>query len=168
MFYAITILSIVSLTLAAPTADVSSHDCYPTRELNVAKYDDLSFNDGGFSPIPPHYYGLSYTAFQVDQYDGWFPPTSGNQTAIAYGGSGNISIPDSYSLRLRYHSSAANTFLDHRSKLSISNLSPMPVLAEFRSLNVLSASGGISCPAVSFSEPSHSRDWTQDIIYTSS
>ncbi|OAL46983.1 hypothetical protein IQ07DRAFT_590461 [Pyrenochaeta sp. DS3sAY3a] len=47
------------------------------------------------NPIPPHYYGLSYTTFQVDQYDGFIPPTSGNQWTMAFGGSGNISIPDS-------------------------------------------------------------------------
>lgn len=86
--------------LSAPTTDAGSNDCYPTKELKTAKYDDLRFDDGGFNPIPPHYYGLSYTAFQVDQYDGWFPPTSGNQTAVAYGGSGNFSVPNSYCFTL--------------------------------------------------------------------
>ncbi|KAH4016781.1 hypothetical protein HBH70_233370 [Parastagonospora nodorum] len=94
-FKALALLFLVSSGLSAPTSDASTNDCHPTKELKTAKYDDLRFDDGGFNPIPPHYYGLSYTAFQVDQYDGWFPPTSGNQTAVAYGGSGNFSVPDS-------------------------------------------------------------------------
>lgn len=69
--------------------------CYPTRETKTANYDDLTFNEGSANPIPPHYYGLSYYTFQVDQYDGFIPATSGNQTAIAFGGSGSFSIPDS-------------------------------------------------------------------------
>jgi hypothetical protein len=59
------------------------------------QFDDLTFNDGGFSPIPPHYYGLSYFTFQVDQFDGFIQAASGNQWAMSYGGSGTISIPDS-------------------------------------------------------------------------
>ncbi|KAH8699348.1 hypothetical protein GQ44DRAFT_665587 [Phaeosphaeriaceae sp. PMI808] len=85
------LLYFASIGLTVPTADSS---CYPTREPKVANYDDLPFVEPGPNPIPPHYYGLSYTTFQVDQYDGWIPPTSGNQWAMAFGGSGNISIPD--------------------------------------------------------------------------
>jgi hypothetical protein len=78
-------------TIAAP----AKHGCKPTKEAKVARFDDLSFNEGSMNPIPPHYYGLSYFTFQVDQYDGFIPPTSGNQWTMAFGGSGNISIPDS-------------------------------------------------------------------------
>ncbi|KAF2490841.1 hypothetical protein BU16DRAFT_469932, partial [Lophium mytilinum] len=59
------------------------------------QYDDLPWIEGSYNPIPPHYYGLSYTTFQVDHYDGFIPATSGNQSAMAFGGSGNITIPDS-------------------------------------------------------------------------
>jgi hypothetical protein len=85
------LLPLAHLTIAAP----SSSTCKPTKESKIAQFDDLTFNDGSASPIPPHYYGLSYFTFQVDQYDGFIPPTSGNQWVMAYGGSGNISIPDS-------------------------------------------------------------------------
>jgi hypothetical protein len=85
------LIPLAHLTIAAP----SSSGCKPTKESKLAQFDDLPFNDGSASPIPPHYYGLSYSTFQVDQYDGFIPPTSGNQWAMAYGGSGNISIPDS-------------------------------------------------------------------------
>jgi hypothetical protein len=95
VFY-ILFLLMTSWGLAAPTTRSSGKGTCPARELKTARYDDLPFVDGGFNPIPPHYYGLSYTTFQVDQYDGWFPATSGIQTTIAFGGSGNISIPDTY------------------------------------------------------------------------
>jgi hypothetical protein len=68
--------------------------CKPTETSFVARYDDLPLQEPGYNPIPPHYYGLSYTTFQVDQYDGFIPPTSGSQWTMAFGGSGNISIPD--------------------------------------------------------------------------
>ncbi|KAF1998122.1 hypothetical protein P154DRAFT_564893 [Amniculicola lignicola CBS 123094] len=68
--------------------------CRPSRSTKIAKYDDLTWIEGNYNPIPPHYYGLSYTTFQVDSYDGFIPPTSWNQTAMAFGGSGNISVPD--------------------------------------------------------------------------
>jgi hypothetical protein len=89
---------------AVSTRDDDDKSYCPVRELKIASYDDLPFVEGSFNPIPPHYYGLSYTTFQVDQYDGWFPATSGNQTTIAFGGSGNISIPDSYNSPLHYFS----------------------------------------------------------------
>jgi hypothetical protein len=72
----------------------SSNYCSFNKETKTAKYDDLPFVEPGPNPIPPHYYGLSYITFQVDQYDGFIPPTSGNQWIMAFGGSGNISIPD--------------------------------------------------------------------------
>ncbi|KAF2646700.1 hypothetical protein P280DRAFT_416215 [Massarina eburnea CBS 473.64] len=87
-----TILPLISLSIAALTV---ADTCKPTKETKIAKYDDLPFTEGNFNPIPPHYYGLSYFTFQVDQYDFWIPPTSGNQWTMAFGGSGNISIPDS-------------------------------------------------------------------------
>ncbi|ORY19233.1 hypothetical protein BCR34DRAFT_582408 [Clohesyomyces aquaticus] len=81
-----------SLAYASP---VTHEKCRPVRTTHIAKYDDLPFVEPGPNPIPPHYYGLSYFTFQVDQYDGFIPPTSGNQWTMAFGGSGNISIPDS-------------------------------------------------------------------------
>lgn len=94
-FSSLALLVVASVVLAAPTADSDSTKCHPDKAYKVARYDDLPFNEPGPTPIPPHYYGLSYITFQVDQYDGWIPPTSGNQTAIAFGGSGNITVPDS-------------------------------------------------------------------------
>jgi hypothetical protein len=85
------LLPLACLAIAAPATD----GCKPIKEDKIARFDDLPFNEGSFNQIPPHYYGLSYTTFQVDQYDGFIPPTSGNQWAMAFGGSGNISIPDS-------------------------------------------------------------------------
>jgi hypothetical protein len=81
--------------LGAAIASPMPEDCKTVHTPYVAKYDDLPFNEGSMNPIPPHYYGLSYITFQVDQYDGFIPPTSGNQWAMAFGGSGNITIPDS-------------------------------------------------------------------------
>ena len=89
-----TFLFVVTTALATTIPATSS--CYPTRETRTARYDDLTFIEPGPNPIPPHYYGLSYFTFQVDQYDGFIPPTSGNQWTMAFGGSGNISIPSSY------------------------------------------------------------------------
>jgi hypothetical protein len=97
------LLAFCSLSLAASVTDLEPRDCHPIREPKMAKYDDLPFDDGGFNPIPPHYYGFSYFGFQVDQYDGFIPPTSRNQTAVAFGGSGNFSIPDSYKVLLHHH-----------------------------------------------------------------
>ncbi|KAF2743255.1 hypothetical protein M011DRAFT_228692 [Sporormia fimetaria CBS 119925] len=89
----ISLLPLLTLTLATPTP-INEQDC-PSCTANIARYDDLTFNEGSYNPIPPHYYGLSYINFQVDQYDGFIPPTSGNQWAMAFGGSGNITVPDS-------------------------------------------------------------------------
>lgn len=87
------LLSLISMAVSAPTTET----CRPCTEMKVARYDDLLFSEPAPSPIPPHYFGLNYTLFQVDQYDGFIPPTSGNQWTMAYGGSGNISIPsDAY------------------------------------------------------------------------
>jgi hypothetical protein len=86
-------LSLLPAALSAPTTE----SCRPCVDRKIARYDDLPFSEPGPSSIPTHYFGLNYTLFQVDQYDGFIPPTSGNQWTMAYGGSGNISIPsDSY------------------------------------------------------------------------
>ncbi|KAF2417674.1 hypothetical protein EJ08DRAFT_654459 [Tothia fuscella] len=69
--------------------------CKPTLTDYVVKYDDLPWVEGSFNPISPHYYGLSYITFQVDQFDGFIQPASAKQYAMTFGGSGNITIPDS-------------------------------------------------------------------------
>ncbi|KAH7071539.1 hypothetical protein BKA63DRAFT_448254 [Paraphoma chrysanthemicola] len=89
------LIAIALCSLAVAVAEQKNKECYPIREPKLARYDDLPFVEPGPNPIPPHYYGLSYVTFQVDQHDGFIPPTSGNQTAMAFGGSGNITIPDS-------------------------------------------------------------------------
>ena len=85
------VVALVSTTFATPIAD----DNYgrPSLKTYVAKYDDLPFNEPGANPIPAGYNGLDYTNFQVDQYDGWIPPTSGDKVAMSFGGSGNFSVP---------------------------------------------------------------------------
>jgi hypothetical protein len=85
------LLALACLGIAGST----NTDCKPIKEAKIAQFDNLEFSDGSMNSIPPHYYGLSYFTFQVDQYDGFIPPTSGNQWAMAFGGRGNISIPDS-------------------------------------------------------------------------
>jgi len=84
-------LLLACLAVAAPEETA----CNATKEAKVARFDDLSVIDGSMNQIPPHYYGLSYFTFQADQFDGFIPPTSGDKWAMAFGGSGNISIPDS-------------------------------------------------------------------------
>jgi hypothetical protein len=84
---------IFSVAFAIPSTDPNY--CRPSSKTYIAQYDDLKFNDGDPSPIPSPYNGLVYTLFQVDQYDGFIPPTSGNQWTMAYGGSGNISVQSS-------------------------------------------------------------------------
>ncbi|KAF2023054.1 hypothetical protein EK21DRAFT_81695, partial [Setomelanomma holmii] len=88
------LIALATFGCAAPNVNSDGHHCYLTRETKVAKYDDLPFIEPGPNPILPHYFGLNYTTFQVDQYDGFIPPTSGNQTAMACGYSGNITIPE--------------------------------------------------------------------------
>jgi hypothetical protein len=105
MYSALFLLVSCPFSLAAPATDLKPRDCHPIREPKTAKYDDLPFYEGSPNPIPPHYYGLSYFDFQIDQYDGFIPPTSGNQTAIAFGGSGNFSVPDSYRIPPHHHRS---------------------------------------------------------------
>lgn len=83
------------LFAAVAVADITTDSCKIIRELKTASFDDLNFYEGDASPIPPHYLGLSYFNFQVDQFDGFIPATSGNQTIIAYGGTGDIMVPDS-------------------------------------------------------------------------
>ena len=83
------LLGIIIPIFATPTSDY----CKESHKY-IARYDDLPFVEPGPNPIPSGYNGLSYTTFQVDQYDGFIPPTSGNQWTMAFGGSGNISVPD--------------------------------------------------------------------------
>ncbi|KAF1918802.1 hypothetical protein BDU57DRAFT_120891 [Ampelomyces quisqualis] len=83
--------------LDLPTADSTSAGYCPVYEYNVARYDNLPFWEGAYNPVPPFYYGLSYSTFQVDRDDGFIRAISGNQATMAFGGSGNISIPDSAS-----------------------------------------------------------------------
>lgn len=89
----VTIVPLLVAAFAAPVAD--NYGCRPSRKTYVAQYDDLPFVEPGPNPIPSPYNGLSYTTFQVDQYDGFIPPTSGNQWTMAFGGSGNMSVPNS-------------------------------------------------------------------------
>ncbi|KAF2197138.1 hypothetical protein GQ43DRAFT_475703 [Delitschia confertaspora ATCC 74209] len=84
-------LPLVTLSLAAP---LEERKCKPTCTSYVANYDDLPFNDGSANPINL-YNNLNYTTFQVDAYDGFIPPTSFSNWAMAFGGSGNISVPKS-------------------------------------------------------------------------
>ncbi|KAF2731698.1 hypothetical protein EJ04DRAFT_498160 [Polyplosphaeria fusca] len=86
----ITLLPLLSVAFASPLDERDY--CRPSRKTYVAKYDDLPFVEPGPNPIPNPYNGLTYTTFQVDQYDGFIPPTSGNQWTMAFGGSGNISV----------------------------------------------------------------------------
>ncbi|KAK0652457.1 hypothetical protein B0T16DRAFT_387715 [Cercophora newfieldiana] len=72
----------------------------PTCTQNhVAKYDDLHWEDPveTGNPIPSNYNGLDYDIFQVDQYDGFIIPASGNQYAMSFEGRGNISAHDNHS-----------------------------------------------------------------------
>jgi hypothetical protein len=68
-----------------------------------AKYDELHweepFETG--NPIPPGYKDLDYSIFQVDRYDGFIIPDSGQQYAMSFEGRGNISVHDTYSSPLR-------------------------------------------------------------------
>ena len=89
----ISLLPLLTVALAAPTTH--NDHCYPTSDTKVAQYDDLPVVEGGPNPIPSPYNGLNYKTFQVDRNDGLFPPTSGNQWTMAFGGSGNISVPNS-------------------------------------------------------------------------
>ncbi|KAH7135147.1 hypothetical protein B0J11DRAFT_564554 [Dendryphion nanum] len=88
------LFSLVSNILAAPFPDENYGEILK-RKTYTAKYDDLAFIEPGPNPIPAGYNGLEYTTFQVDQYDGFIPPTSGDKVAMAFGGSGNFSVPAS-------------------------------------------------------------------------
>jgi hypothetical protein len=72
---------------------LTSAYCPTSMPMSVG-FDDLPFNEGSDNPIPRPYNALTYYLFQVDQYDGFIPPTSGNQWAIAYGDSGRIRITE--------------------------------------------------------------------------
>jgi len=74
------------------------YQIHPEKVKNILKtkqYDDLPWTEGGPSPVPSPYLGLDYTTVQVGQYpfSAIIAPKSGNQYAITYGGSGNISAP---------------------------------------------------------------------------
>lgn len=86
------LVTLVSATFATPIAD-DGYGGRPSQKTFVAKYDDLPFVEPGANPIPAGYNGLDYNNFQVDQYDGWIPPTSGDKVAMSFGGSGNFSVP---------------------------------------------------------------------------
>lgn len=129
----------IPLALTAPLAD--DLVCKPIRTTYTARYDDLPYVEPGPNPIPPHYYGLSYFTFQVDQYDHWIPPTSGNQWTMAFGGSGNISIPDQLVSANPSYSYLFNQQSDLRSRPFSSNPSPLPASLVYRSLNAPLAFG---------------------------
>ncbi|KAK0619138.1 hypothetical protein B0T14DRAFT_518616 [Immersiella caudata] len=66
---------------------------YTTRVDNhLAKYDELLWKEpiDGPNLIPLNYKGLDYSIFQVDRYDGFIMPASGNQYAMSFEGRGNI------------------------------------------------------------------------------
>ncbi|KAF2702845.1 hypothetical protein K504DRAFT_444935 [Pleomassaria siparia CBS 279.74] len=79
--------------LAGPVANTPPYHHHPSQKTYVAQYDDLPFVEPGPNPLPSPYNGLVYNLFQVDQYDGFIPTTSGNQWTMAFGGSGNFSVP---------------------------------------------------------------------------
>jgi len=83
------VILIVSLALASPA--VEPDGCTPSTKYYVAKYDDLPYVEPGPNPIPSPYNGLTYNIFQVTEPHLFIFPTSGNQYAMAFGGSGNIS-----------------------------------------------------------------------------
>ena len=58
------------------------------------KYDELPWKEpvDGPNPIPANYKGLDYSVFQVDQFDGFIIPASGQQYAMSFAGRGNISV----------------------------------------------------------------------------
>lgn len=90
------ILRVAFLALFAfPGALTTS--CGKTYE---AKYDELHWEEPyeTGNPIKSNYKGLDYATFQVDQWDGFINPSSGNQYAMAFGGSGNISVHDAGSV----------------------------------------------------------------------
>ncbi|KAK4159281.1 hypothetical protein QBC43DRAFT_327574 [Cladorrhinum sp. PSN259] len=91
--------------LAVPSALANPHD-----KLYVANYDDLPWDELNPNPLPAGYKGLTYNIFLVDQYDGFIQPTSGSQYAMAFGGSGNITVQDpSTSLTLKSFTYACNS-----------------------------------------------------------
>jgi hypothetical protein len=62
------------------------------------QYDELHWEEpiDGPNPIPTSYKGLDYDTFQVDQYDGFIIPASGNQYAMSFEGHGNISVHEKH------------------------------------------------------------------------
>ena len=82
------ILSLLTVAWAIPTP---KHDCNKHFRNHVARFDNLTFTQGSTNNIGMNE-GLNYTTFQVGQGE-TIKPVSGKNWAIAYGGSGNISIP---------------------------------------------------------------------------
>ncbi|KAF2269521.1 hypothetical protein CC78DRAFT_564775 [Lojkania enalia] len=87
-------IALLSLVAIAQASALTKNYCRSTRKTYTAQYDDLPFIETGSNPLPNPYRYLTYTAFQIEQYDGFIPPTSGNQWTMAFGGSGNISLFD--------------------------------------------------------------------------
>ncbi|GAB1312691.1 hypothetical protein MFIFM68171_02901 [Madurella fahalii] len=91
----VAVLALAAVGLATPvhSQNQGHHICEKSYE---AKYDELHWEEPleTGNPIPNGYKGLDYNIFQVDQYDGFMIPASGSQYAMAFGGSGNISVHD--------------------------------------------------------------------------
>ncbi len=138
-----TSLVLLTVALAAPTPD--NGYCYPSRENKVAQYDDLPWVEGQRNPIPTPYLGLDYNIFQVDRNDGFIPPTSGDQWTMAFGGSGNISVPDRYATTRLSPSYILDSSLTHlqvpRNSPSIYTPSPTPATLASHNPNAQSVSG---------------------------
>ncbi len=82
------LLSILAVAFAFPAP---KHDCPKQFRNHVTRFDNLTFTQGSANPIGMNE-GLNYTNFQVGEGE-TIKPVSGQKWAIAYGGSGNISIP---------------------------------------------------------------------------
>lgn len=93
-----TLIFLASNAVAAPTADgtIAPAGYCPVAEHHVARFDNLPFWDKTYNAIPKYYGDLNFWDFQVhrDSAGGVIRAISGDQTAVAYGGSGSISILD--------------------------------------------------------------------------
>jgi hypothetical protein len=94
-----TLIYLASNAVAGPTADgtIKPAGYCPVSEFYIARFDNLRFYEKTYNPIPEYYNDLTFWNFQVHRDNGFIPAVSGDKTANAYGGSGSISIPDSYS-----------------------------------------------------------------------
>ncbi|KXX76425.1 hypothetical protein MMYC01_200179 [Madurella mycetomatis] len=90
-------LAFLAVGLATPVRHPSQGHAICLKSYE-AKYDELHWEEPveTGNPIPNDYKGLDYNIFQVDQFDGFMNPASGSQYAMAFGGSGNISVHDTY------------------------------------------------------------------------